>query len=279
MVRSRSGLRIARPEVDDDRATGDFSDPLRTQFQRVAPPHQHGIGPGPGNVSEETLLVRGAFLNDLLGFMPTWMEANLGLTEKMRAVYADDFLEHHSDFDASRDLLAGLNAESQLLGREPVHQALYLWAKTCLPSYILTVLGDRMEMAHSIEGRVPFLDHHVAEYLRDVPVSLKIKGMTEKYILREATKDVITDTIYNRQKHPFLSPPATLYPDQRLYTLLQDTLRGDTVKKMPYIDATKVETLLDSLDGQDMGERIMSDQVLTALLSMVILHDEMGLEA
>jgi asparagine synthase (glutamine-hydrolysing) len=103
--------------------------------------------------------------------------------------------------------------------------------------------------------------------------------MTEKYILREATKDVITDTIYNRQKHPFLSPPATLYPDQRLYTLLQDTLRGDTVKTMPYIDAAKVERLLDSLDGQDMGERIMSDQVLTALLSMVILHDEMGLEA
>ena len=36
-------------------------------------------------------------------------------------------------------------------------------AKTVLPNFILTFLGDRMEMAHSIEGRVPFLDHHVAE--------------------------------------------------------------------------------------------------------------------
>ena len=42
----------------------------------------------------------------------------------------------------------------------PLNQSLYLWAKTVFPNYILTMLGDRMEMAHSIEGRVPFLDHH-----------------------------------------------------------------------------------------------------------------------
>ena len=50
-----------------------------------------------------------------------------------------------------------------LAGRDPLHQSLYMWAKTVLPGYILTMLGDRMEMAHSIEGRVPFLDHHVVE--------------------------------------------------------------------------------------------------------------------
>lgn len=74
-----------------------------------------------------------------------------------------------------------------------------------LPNYILVVLGDRMEMAHSVEGRVPFLDHDVVECLRDMPVALKIRGMTEKYVLREATRDVITDTVYRRQKHPFFA--------------------------------------------------------------------------
>ena len=95
-----------------------------------------------------------------------------------------------------------------------VHQSLYLWAKTLLPNYILTMLGDRMEMAHSIEGRVPFLDHHVVEVIRSQPVTQKIRGMTEKYVLREAVRDVITDTVYRRQKHPFLSPPATLNPER-----------------------------------------------------------------
>ena len=220
---------------------------------------------------------RGDFLRGLLGFMPTWLEANLGLMGKMRSVFDDGFLAEHSDFNAARDLLGGLDVEGQLLGREPVHQALYLWAKTSLPAYILTVLGDRMEMAHSIEGRVPFLDHHVAEFLRDVPVSLKIKGMTEKYILREATRDVITDTIYNRQKHPFLSPPATLYPEQRLNTLLHDTLTGETIRSMPFVDADKVQKLLNGLPDQDMSERVVSDQVLTALPSIVLLHEEMGI--
>src|SRR3954469_17383724 len=94
------------------------------------------------------------------------------------------------------------------------------------PTYILTMLGDRMEMAHSIEGRVPFLDHHVVEVIRSQPVSQKIRGMTEKFVLREAARDVITGTVYNRQKHPFLSPPATLNPDQGFNALVQDTLRG-----------------------------------------------------
>ena len=61
-------------------------------------------------------------------------------------------------------------------------------------NYVLTNLGDRMEMAHSIEGRVPFMDHHVAEYLRTIPVALKIRGMTEKYILREAMKGTTSRT-------------------------------------------------------------------------------------
>ena len=106
-------------------------------------------------------------------------------------------------------------------GRDAVNQSLYLWSKTVLPGYILTMLGDRMEMAHSIEGRVPFLDHHVVEVIRSQPVNQKIHGMTEKYVLREAARDVITDTVYRRQKHPFLSPPATLNPEEKLSTLRQ----------------------------------------------------------
>jgi asparagine synthase (glutamine-hydrolysing) len=55
-----------------------------------------------------------------------------------------------------------------------------------LPSYVLAVLGDRMEMAHSVEGRLPFLDHRVVEVARDLPISQKIRGITEKFMLREA---------------------------------------------------------------------------------------------
>ncbi len=60
--------------------------------------------------------------------------------------------------------------------------------------------------------------------------------MTEKYILREAVRDVITDTVYRRQKHPFLSPPATLNPAGDLHALMQDTLRGPAGAAIPFLD-------------------------------------------
>ena len=163
----------------------------------------------------------------LLGFVPSWIETFSARAAKMRDLLAADFSRRvRTARKLSRRCSAISTCAASCRAAIPCNQSLYLWSKTLLPSYILTVLGDRMEMAHSIEGRVPFLDHHVVEVIRSQPVSQKIRGMTEKYVLREAVRDVITDTVYRRQKHPFLSPPATLNPDGKLSTLVQDTLRG-----------------------------------------------------
>ena len=74
--------------------------------------------------------------------------------------------------------------------------------------------------------------------------------MTEKYILRESVKDVITKTVYERQKHPFLSPPATLNPEQPLHGLMQDTLRSSDAADMPFLDQRKVIAALDGTTTQ-----------------------------
>jgi asparagine synthase (glutamine-hydrolysing) len=134
-------------------------------------------------------------------------------------------------------------------------------------------------MAHSIEGRVPFLDHRLVELIRSQPVHMKIKGMTEKYVLREAVRDVITDTVYRRQKHPFLSPPATLTPDESFHTFVQDTLRGPQFASMPFFDQRQVVDLLDRLPHMDTGARVANDQVLMLLVSMCVLHEGFGLAA
>ena len=136
-----------------------------------------------------------------------------------------------------------------------------------------------MEMAHSVEGRVPFLDHHVVEVICSQPVNQKIRGMTEKYVLREAVRDVVTDTVYRRQKHPFLSPPATLDPQKRLSVFVQDTLRGPVLASMPYFDQRKVIDLLDRLNGMDEGAQVANDQVLMLLVSACVLHQRFQLAA
>ena len=215
----------------------------------------------------------------VLGFLPSWMETFAARSAKVRLLLAESF---RKDFDAREpyhSLLSGLDVHGQLRGRSAVHQSLYLWSKTMLPGYILTMLGDRMEMAHSIEGRVPFLDHHVVETIRSQPASLKIRGMTEKYVLREAVRDVITDTVYRRQKHPFMSPPATLNPKARLHELVQDRLRGRAFASIPFFDQKKVIGLLDRLDDMDEGARVANDQILMMLTSACVLQERFQLAA
>jgi asparagine synthase (glutamine-hydrolysing) len=204
-----------------------------------------------------------------------------GTGARMRGLMRDDFLEPHRRTDVIATLLSSLDVRGRLQGRNAVHGALYLWAKTALPHYILSNLGDRMEMAHSVEGRVPFMDHNVAEYLHQVPVSMKIRGMTEKYILREAAKDVLTETVYERQKHPFLSPPATLHPDEPLHALMQDTLRSSAAADVPFLDRKKLVAALDGLRDPDLdfGYRVITDQVLTLALSFVFMHEGLGMSA
>jgi asparagine synthase (glutamine-hydrolysing) len=214
-----------------------------------------------------------------LGFVPSWIETFAARSAKMQELLAEQFAQCFGQRQSYHPLLSDLDIRGQLEGRDAVHQSLYLWSKTLLPSYILTILGDRMEMAHSIEGRVPFLDHHVVEVLRSQPVHQKIHGMTEKYVLREAVRDLITDTVYRRQKHPFLSPPAALNPGQKLSVLVNDTLRGSTLASIPFFDQKKIVALLDNLNTMDENARVAYDQVLMILVSACVLHQGFNLTA
>ena len=117
-----------------------------------------------------------AGVREALGFAPTWLEANATIARKLRDLYAADFAAEVAGRDAGRELLAGLDVPGQLAGRDPVAQSQYLWSKVVLPNYVLTVLGDRMEMAHSVEGRVPFLDHPFVELARGLPADAEDPG-------------------------------------------------------------------------------------------------------
>lgn len=215
----------------------------------------------------------------ILGFVPSWIETFSARAVKMHKLVSSDFVEQFGQRESYHALLSGIDVRAQLTGRDPVNQSLYLWSKTLLPTYILTMLGDRMEMGHSIEGRVPFLDHHVVEVIRSLPVNQKIHGMTEKYVLRQAVRDVITDTVYRRQKHPFLSPPATLNPKEKLSALVNDTLRGPALASIPFFDQQKVVELLDNINTMDEGSRVANDQILMILVSACVLQQGFHLAA
>lgn len=213
----------------------------------------------------------------LLGFAPAWMHASAEGYLRSVPLYSPDFITQFSLRDVYRLFFNQIDVQEQLKGREPVHQSLYLWSKTILPNYLLRMLGDGVEMAHSIEGRLPFLDHKVVELVRNMPVALKIRGLTEKYVLREAAKPFITDAMYNRQKHPFLAPPSTLKPNEALQQLVQDTLRSSLMSSLPFYDHTAVIHLLDQLPTMSESRRAAIDVILMKILSACILHERFKL--
>jgi asparagine synthase (glutamine-hydrolysing) len=213
----------------------------------------------------------------LLGFVPACLKVFAAQGEQRQAIFDADFKAQFSGRDSARLFLDSLDVPAVLKGRDPLNKSLFLWAKSFLPNYILNLLGDRMEMAHSVEGRVPFLDHHVVECVCRAPVSLKIRGVTEKYLLREAAKPLITETVYRRQKHPFLAPPVTTVPTERFHQMMQDTLRGSGLASLPFYDQKKVVALLDQLPKMSDSERVGWDPVLMSMLSACVIQERFGL--
>jgi asparagine synthase (glutamine-hydrolysing) len=215
----------------------------------------------------------------LLGFVPACLKVFAAQGQQRLSLFDPDFKARFVGRDSTRLFLDGLDLAGVLSGRDPLNKSLFVWAKSFLPNYILNLLGDRMEMAHSIEGRVPFLDHHVVECVCRAPVSLKIRGLTEKYLLREAARPAITETVYYRQKHPFLSPPVATVPSERFYEMLQDTLRGPVLASVPFYDQEKVIALLDRLPAMSSSDHVGWDPVLMSVLSACVIQERFGLDS
>jgi asparagine synthase (glutamine-hydrolysing) len=215
----------------------------------------------------------------LLGFVPGCMKVFAAQGQQRMQLLSDDFKECYAGRDSARLFLDAFDIPAVLDGRDPLNKSLFVWAKGMLPTYLLNLLGDRMEMAHSVEGRVPFLDHHVVECVGRAPVSLKIRGVTEKYLLREAARPVITETVFRRQKHPFLAPPVTMVPGERFHQMLQDTLRGSVLRSVPFYDQKKVVALLDRLPTMTESDLIGWDPVLMGILSACVIQQRLLAES
>lgn len=82
----------------------------------------------------------------------------------------------------------------------------FLEMKTLLSGYLLSSQGDRMSLAHGVEGRYPFLDHRIVERLFYHNDNYKLNGFSQKYLLRKAFRNIIPDSIIDRPKLPYMAP-------------------------------------------------------------------------
>ncbi|MFH1831808.1 MAG: asparagine synthase (glutamine-hydrolyzing) [bacterium] len=96
-------------------------------------------------------------------------------------------------------------------------QMLYLELKQRLPELLL-MRADKMTMATSIEGRVPFLDHKLVEFMMNVPINLKFKNNITKYLLKKAAIGILPDEIINRKKIGFAAPTQRWFSSGKYFS-------------------------------------------------------------
>lgn len=121
-------------------------------------------------------------------------------------------------------------------------RAAYLEFMLRLPELLLMRV-DKMTMATSVEGRVPFLDHRLVELGFRIPLHLKVRHGVRKYILKEAVKDLLPPGILERPKVGF-HVPVTRWFSEVLQPLAEDVLNDPAVRSLGLLDEDATRRLL-----------------------------------
>jgi asparagine synthase (glutamine-hydrolysing) len=156
--------------------------------------------------------------------------------------------------------------------RSPLEKCQYLEMRTLLQGYLLNSQGDRMLSAHGIEGRFPYLDHHVIEFLAGVPERFRLRGLYDKAILRETFRRDLPQGICERPKFAFRAPELSVFvkdPDGLVASHLSEAAIADA----GIFDGTAVQQFRRRLE-RTAAERFSTRDNLAfvQLLSTQILH-------
>lgn len=204
-------------------------------------------------------------LEPFFSHLPRWQ-----LTSKLKLFFSDAFraeLGCHNAYEELSDLLPECYA-----AWDRFCQAQYLETKYLLPGYILSSQGDRVGMAHSVEGRFPFLDCRVVEFASRLPVRLKMKALNEKYLLKRCAEGLIPTSIRQRSKQPYRAPDGSSLMQTSAREYVEELLSADCLRRDGVFDPASVHNLLAKFrSGRAIG--VKDNMALVGIVStQLVLH-------
>jgi len=128
-----------------------------------------------------------------------------------------------------------------------------------LPLDILTKV-DRMSMAHSIEARVPLLDHKLVEFAATIPAELKLRNGRTKHLFKRALRGILPEGILGRPKHGFAVPLGRWFRGQ-FGSVVRDLLLSETCRRRGVLNTSYIEKLVQ----QHERGRVLDLQLWTLL--------------
>jgi asparagine synthase (glutamine-hydrolysing) len=155
----------------------------------------------------------------------------------------------------------------------PLSRAQYLEITIFLSQYLLSSQGDRVAMAHSVEGRFPFLDTRLVEFCNHLPPDLKLLGLTEKVLLKKLARQYIPPEIWQRPKRPYRAPIQKSFFSPRPPAYVPELLSTQWIKASGLFEPNAVEQLQrKAQDGRRLSET--DEMALTGILSTQLVYQQ-----
>lgn len=203
----------------------------------------------------------------IFAHVPRWTTS-----QRAFAFLAPELRAQASQWDALA--FAESRLPANILDWAPLARDQYVEAKTLLAGYLLAAQGDRVAMAGSIEGRYPYLDHTLIEFANTLPPSWKIRGLTEKHILRRALADLLPKDIAQRTKQPYRAPDsASFFVDGKPLDYVADLFSEDNLRASGLFDVNATTRLFaKARAGRAVG--FADNQAFVGVLSTLLLQHQ-----
>lgn len=208
-----------------------------------------------------------------MGFTPGWVQPWVSTWRRVAPLLVDGLIEELGGYDPLDAVVEQLDSR-RFENRARLDNAQYSWIKTMLDGQILSWGGDRVDMANAVESRPALLDHLVAETAVRIPPELRMRGGTEKWVLREALRYVMPEFLYSRRKFAFMAPPAHRSTSRtaQLSHLTAKYLTRDRIAELGICDPGRTLGFLSD-PPTDTASANEHDKIHNHLLGLHILHD------
>lgn len=191
------------------------------------------------------------------------------LEETKKAIYSKYLSGQYEKFDCFRQHFVN---KDRLHDRHPFNKRSYLDIKLRLSDHLIADHCDRVNYANAIEGRYPFLDIDLVEFIKTIPYDLKLKELNEKYILKKIARKYIPHEICDRQKYGWVAPGS---PDLLRANIpwINDLLSYNTIKRQGYFNPDTIERLkkLYTKDNFKLYTSYESDLLIVILTFNIFL--------
>jgi asparagine synthase (glutamine-hydrolysing) len=150
----------------------------------------------------------------------------------------------------------------------------YIEVKTLLEGYLLSSQGDRVALAHSVEGRVPYLDHRVIEFANSLSPRYKLRGLREKVLLKKALAGLVPQSIVKRVKQPYRAPDSRCFFDAgEPLPYVRELLSDANLRRTGYFHPESVARLLEKCrSGRALGAG--DNMAFVGVVSALLLHEQ-----